>query len=96
MFKNVLSMYNGLIINKWRIKYHYYRPYVGTALIVEWLNVKIQNRMAPPSPTPNESSKDAYSSKNKEETYRFQVRFILTFNNDCSISNTGKPVFVSL
>ena len=85
MFKNVLSMYNGLIINKWRIKYHYYRPYVGTALIVEWLNVKIQNRMAPPSPTPNESSKQAGTSQNKEETYRFQVRFILTFNNDCSI-----------
>ena len=67
--------------------------HVGTALIVEWLNVKIQNRMAPPSPTPNESSKQAGTSQNKEETYRFQVRFILTFNNDCSIS---KPVFVSL
>ena len=92
MFKNVLSMYNGLIINKWRIKYHYYRPHVGTALIVEWLNVKIQNRMAPPSPTPNESSKDAYSSKNKEETYRFQVRFILTFSNDCSMAS---PFFVN-
>ena len=69
--------------------------HVGTALIVEWLNVKIQNRMAPPSPTPNESSKQAEPSQNKEETYRFQVRFILMFNNDCSISklNTGNPVF---
>ena len=60
--------------------------HVGTALIVEWLNVKIQNRMAPPSPTPNEGSEETEPSKNKEETYRFQVRFILTFNNDCSIS----------
>ena len=67
--------------------------HVGTALIVEWLNVKIQNRMAPPSPTPNESSKQTEPSQNKEETYRFQVRFILTFNNDCSISKLNKTHF---
>ena len=67
--------------------------HVGTALIVEWLNVKIQNRMAPPSPTPNEGSKETEPSKNKEETYRFQVRFILTIINNCSISNN--PFFVT-
>ena len=70
--------------------------HVGTALIVEWLNVKIQNRMAPPSPTPNESSKEAGTSQNKEETYRFQVRFILTFNNDCSISKHCQTRFSAL
>ena len=87
---------NGLIINKGRMKYYYYRTYVGTALIVEWLNVKIQNRMAPPSPTPNEGSKETEPSKNKEETYRFQVRFILTFSNDCSIKITlASPFFVN-
>ena len=70
--------------------------HVGTALIVEWLNVKIQNRMAPPSPTPNESSKEAETSQNKEETYRFQVRFILTFTDDCSISKLkASPFFVT-
>ena len=68
--------------------------HVGTALIVEWLNVKIQNRMAPPSPTPNESSKQAEPSQNKEETYRFQVRFILMFNNDCGIT-LETPFFVT-
>ena len=91
---NAKKMYLECIINKWRMKYYYYQTHVGTALIVEWLNVKIQNRMAPPSPTPNESSKQAEPSQNKEETYRFQVRFILTFNKDCSIT-LANPFFVT-
>jgi hypothetical protein len=66
----------------------------GTALIVEWLNVKIQNRMAPPSPTPNESSKDAYSSKNKEETYRFQV--ILHNSGDIVFAYKTIPMSINL
>jgi len=54
----------------------------GTALIVEWLNVKIQNRLAGASPTSNGNLQDG-NSLGDQETYQFQV----------ILHNTGDIVF---
>ena len=47
--------------------------YVGTSLIVEWLNVKIQTRNGGSSPSSNGNTDKNSYSVHGEETYRFQV-----------------------
>ena len=51
--------------------------YTGTALIVEWLNVKIQNRHAAGSSPTSNGNSQVSNSLSDQETYQFQVRITL-------------------